>query len=215
MRLSRLLLCSGLLAPVAFAAVATTPQAAQSPAPAQAPLPQTLAPDEAAALLEQLGLPAGTKLTLPARAKLPNGPVKVAIDCDLDNDVRMHFTSWIKEWNRTRSRRLIVSPELEAAHVVLARGVRRDGVQLGDDRHLAVVPPAIPVPDRPVEPAPAVTRYRKAHDRVPVFAYVLVKVPGGYDIAWRFADLAEIDTKTDGLELWNAFRSLLLSRKAP
>ncbi len=96
MRLSLMLWALALLVPALHADVVPLLQAVEPPAPTAAP--ETLPPDEAASLLEQLGLADGTRLTLVLRPQLPDGLVKVAVDCGVDAEVRSAPSSRRRMW---------------------------------------------------------------------------------------------------------------------
>lgn len=189
------------------------------PAPPAPDSPQGLPPAEAAWLLDQLDLSEGTPLTLVKSGRLPASRLlKVAIECGDDVRMRRLLASWIDEWNRTdggrRRGELQISAQLDAAQVVLVRIMRVDQQRTVSGKRPDVGWAWGRIGRYPV-PLPAFGTRPDPHEWAPVFAYVLVKTPEGYEVVWRFTEMVEVDHDPKGAELWKAFRGLLHARVLP
>lgn len=141
--------------------------------------------------------------------------LKLYLAMGLDLKVQENFIRWVARWNESgdskKHGRIELVSDLLKSDVVLARytlneqartqtGSRTTQATVWDWKTNSTI-------TRPTEKV-------YSYSTVPVYAYVLQPVDGGYDIVYRYSSSTTLgESKNSGEQLWDNFRKLVKSQR--
>jgi hypothetical protein len=162
-----------------------------------------------AVLRAHLGVEDTVAVRTSVQRTLPEAnPLRVALAFGLDVEVVNNFIKWVEDdWNRKRDAsrhgRIELVDDIHSADVVLARFLERElfaGAASSANVYAANNVAVGGASTRPL---------------VPLYAYILKKVPAGYDVLGGYESTTTPDgSGGSGRALWDEFKKLMKTRRS-